>query len=335
MQGKYAYRSIAEFVKHVTDNPEETLERRCFPEVDKSHSQDGRQDAIPACLLDVKPGAPTAESRPQSHVGEDAGPVVFIRERVDPLGKVRPMEPAGQLAALRLLPSEIGLVKEGPVRRWLAGQEAWDKRFQKRASKVLRKRKHYEAKWEKLLEHAKQEGLFDETPLRSTASVVSIGGTIKPRRRWGPLDLEDENPPPSAIAGRKDTREAIALLKKVIYHSAPPSHQQVPKLKIADVIHAALNPNDSALKAPPQSVSEQQIRMRISSLHGLKMWQSIVEWFMRKSSEKVAHGGERAMSTLRSAADKVTPTASPLGDGPRTGTSSPHNRHASLHFIGT
>ncbi len=105
-------------------------------------------------------------------------------------------------------------------------------------------------------------------------------------------------------------------------------------MKMVDVIRAALNPNDSALKAPTQSVSEQQIRMRISSLHGLKLWQSIVEcarralfhilsfsppfpdrWFMRKSSEKVANGGHQAMSTLRSTVDKVTPTASsPSGE---------------------
>lgn len=241
--------------------------------------------------------------------------MIFIRERVDALGKVRPMEPVGQLAALHLPSSEIGLIKEAPVRRWLTGQEAWDKRFQKRASAVLRKRKRYESKWEKLLEHAKQEGLFSDAPLRSTASVVSAGGAIELQRRWGPLDLENENPPPSAIAGRKDTREAVALLKKVIYHSAPPSHQQVPKMKVVDVIRAALDPNDSALKVPTQSVSEQQIRMRISSLHGLKLWQSIVEWFMRKSSEKVANGGQQAMSTLRSTVDKVTPAASsPRGE---------------------
>ena len=33
-------------------------------------------------------------------------------------------------------------------------------------------------KWDKLLERAKQEGLFSDAPLRSTASVVSISGTI-------------------------------------------------------------------------------------------------------------------------------------------------------------
>ena len=114
-----------------------------------------------------------------------AEPIIFIRERVNPLGKVRPMEAPDQLLALRLPPSDIGLIKEGPVRRWLAGQEAWDKRFQSRASTVLSKRRRYEAKWKKLLEHARQEGLFGEAPLRSTASVVSVGGAIEPHRRWG------------------------------------------------------------------------------------------------------------------------------------------------------
>ncbi|KAI1786660.1 alpha/beta-hydrolase [Ganoderma leucocontextum] len=317
--GKYAYRSIAEFVKHVIDSPGEHLQRHSFPEVDKSESENGRQDDGSKVENDVKSGAAATGPQPELHASdcanEGAEPVIFIRERVDPLGKVRPMETADQMAALRLQRSEIGLIKEGPVRRWLAGQEAWDKRFRKRASVVLRKRKRYEAKWENLLDHAKQQGLFgDKASVRS--SVVSTGGAIEPHRRWGPLDLENECPPPSAIAGRKDTGEAVALLKKMIYHNAPQTHQQVPKLKIADVIRAALDPNDSAFKVPPQSASEQQIRTRIASVHGLKMWQSIVEWFMRKSSEKVAHGEQRAIFTLRSAVNKVTPTASPPRNGP-------------------
>ena len=96
------------------------------------------------------------------------------------------MEPVEEVPALRLKPSEIGLIKEAPVRRWLAGQEEWDKRYKRQAEAVIRKRKQYRAKWEKLLEHAKQEGLFSEmTSLQSTTSAVSTGGVIETDRRWG------------------------------------------------------------------------------------------------------------------------------------------------------
>ena len=102
------------------------------------------------------------------------------------MGQVRLMEPVEEVPALRLKPSEIGLIKEAPVRRWLAGQEEWDRRYKRQAEAVIRKRKHYRAKWEKLLEHAKQEGLFSEkTSLQSTTSAVSTGGVIETDRRWG------------------------------------------------------------------------------------------------------------------------------------------------------
>ena len=47
----------------------------------------------------------------------------MIRERVSITGVVRPLEPASELAALNLDPEDIGLVKEGPVKRYLAGSE--------------------------------------------------------------------------------------------------------------------------------------------------------------------------------------------------------------------
>ena len=47
----------------------------------------------------------------------------MIRERVDIHGVVRPMEPKEEIEALNIPPQEIGIIKEAPVMRWLAGQE--------------------------------------------------------------------------------------------------------------------------------------------------------------------------------------------------------------------
>ena len=151
----------------------------------------------------------------------------IIRERVNALGCVRGMEPVEEIAALRIPPQEIGLIKEKPVRRWLEGQEAWDKKYKHTAENVLRKRKHYREKAQRLLDHARQQGVIHEdlTPQRSRTSIgegISSIGETQPERRWGmsrksprwayltimfvgPLDLKDERPPPSAIAGRRDT----------------------------------------------------------------------------------------------------------------------------------
>lgn len=116
----------------------------------------------------------------------------MIRERVDVLGNVRPMEPPEEIPALNLKPNEIGLIKEAPVRRWLSGQEAWDKKYKRAAERAIHKRRRYETKAAKLLEHAKEQGL-DHSELRpqpsrrsaaETASSASVG-EVQSDRRWG------------------------------------------------------------------------------------------------------------------------------------------------------
>ncbi|KAH9927178.1 alpha/beta-hydrolase [Epithele typhae] len=346
--GKYAYRSIAQFIKHVTDNTEEHLERNPFPELhrppseisassegsadgeeDASKTRDGRARQRPDNRSDVElyrqneirleqevqdGNVDMTQDRtaPSSKDPEQDVPnVLMIRERVDVSGSVRVMEPVEEIAALRIPPQEIGVIKEAPVKRWLAGQDAWDKKYRYTAETVLRQRKHYEEKARKLLEHAQQQGsIHEELALQRDGSRTSMRGEIssvgdvEPQRRWGPLDLKDEQPPPTAIAGRRDTHEAVALLRTNVYHSAPVTHIKVPKLRTSDAVRAALDPHDHPIHAPQQSVSEQQVRTRAFPMHGLRIWQSLVELFMRKSTKKVENGAKHASSTLRAARDK-------------------------------
>ncbi|KAH9894438.1 alpha/beta-hydrolase [Cubamyces lactineus] len=365
---KYAYRSIAQFVKHVTDNSSEHLLRNPFPELHRPPSEisgsESEDEARPSgkhpsskfhrsqhakhpkpasgplgsadsegdrtdielyrsneatAEREVKQGqaeklpSDTSSRMARGSSGEDIPAVFMIRERVDVLGNVRPMEPAEEIAALRLKPQEIGIIKEKPVRRWLAGQEEWDRKYKRAAENVIRKRKQYEAKAARLLEHAREQGFIHEEigPRESTVSSsasISSGsvGEIEVERRWGPLDLKDENPPPSAIAGRRDTGEAVALLKKTIYHNAPATHRTVPKLKTSDAVRAVFDPDDHPTKAPQQSVSEQQVHAQVIPMHGLRMWQSLVELFMRKSTKQVQRGKKHASSALHSTSDKIS-----------------------------
>lgn len=202
---------------------------------------------------------------------KDISNVLMIRERVSIHGLSRPMEPASEIPALQLHKNKIGIIKEAPTRSWLTGQDEWDRRYKRSASKVVKQRAKMEAKAKKMMEHAREQGLVltheeeeggedreGEKPpflgadrdkemegsktgrgteshktrttsnatasgrrgssrataretssvtLRSTTSEKSIAvdGIIQTERRWGPLDLEDERPPPSAIAKRRDT----------------------------------------------------------------------------------------------------------------------------------
>lgn len=51
----------------------------------------------------------------------------MVRERVSITGVVREMEPVEQVKILHIDPEEIGLVKEGPVKRYLAGSKSREK----------------------------------------------------------------------------------------------------------------------------------------------------------------------------------------------------------------
>lgn len=71
-------------------------------------------------------------------------------------------------------------------------------------------------------------------------------------------------------------REALALLKKSIYYTAPVTHSRVPKRSAGDTFKAAFDPEDNYMRAPKQSVSEQQTRSPVMSMHGLRIWQGIL-----------------------------------------------------------
>lgn len=53
----------------------------------------------------------------------------MIRERVDVFGRVRPLEPESDLPALSIDHKTVGVIKEGPVRRWVQGKQIWDHKF--------------------------------------------------------------------------------------------------------------------------------------------------------------------------------------------------------------
>lgn len=172
----------------------------------------------------------------------------MIRERVDVRGFLRPLEPETSLPALQVPPDEIGCIKEGPVERYLTGQTQWTKRFAKTARKVEKQRAKNESTAQKMLEEASSQGLLDLEALQKKrdglllkasrgggSDQASITGSNRAlgwdaadvakraeqcREKWtwlvdfGPADLVDETPPPTAIAGRRDTDDALALLRR-------------------------------------------------------------------------------------------------------------------------
>ncbi|KAH0587778.1 hypothetical protein H2248_006536 [Termitomyces sp. 'cryptogamus'] len=331
---KRAYRSIAEFVKHVSFRDTEHLEH--VPERHRSpsdtHTEDlnepqhrpfsekrqqffhflntkkPSQDPIDVSLY-KRNGANAANEVkhdevnfvPVSHLANegnsddpirnatnDISNLSMIRERVDIRGITRHMEPPKEIKALQIRPEKVGIIKEGPIRRWFEGQQKWDTRFEHAAKRAIKRRTKIEASASVMLDNARVQGLLvgGPPPLRQSSLPEHKTHGIQDDRRWGPLDLDDERPPPSAIAKRRDTTEALALLKKTIYHTAPVTHKTVPNMRMSDTICAALNPRDNPNKPPQQSVSEQQVRARLIPVHGLRLWDSIIRYFGKETLKK-------------------------------------------------
>jgi hypothetical protein len=101
----------------------------------------------------------------------------MIRQRVDRHGNISHLEPASELPACNLPPSEIGVIKEGPVKKWMAAQRHWDTKFASAKRRVQKQR----------------------------AKEMAQG-----YQQFG----DGEVPPPSALAGRRKTGDDLKEEKK-------------------------------------------------------------------------------------------------------------------------
>ena len=90
----------------------------------------------------------------------------MIRQRVDRHGRIFPLGPPSSLPALQMSANEIGVIKPGPVAKWLEAKKQWDKKFSHEKRKVQKQRTKEMA--------AGYQGFGD-----------------------------DEAPPPSALAGKR------------------------------------------------------------------------------------------------------------------------------------
>lgn len=113
---------------------------------------------------------------PTSQIGRAGDPLppfqsYMIRQRVDRHGGIYPLAPASQLPGCQLPPEEIGAIKPGPVRKWIAAKKEWDTRYRRQKRRVQKRR---------------------------------IQEMLEGYETFG----DGERPPPSALAGRRLKRGA-------------------------------------------------------------------------------------------------------------------------------
>ena len=175
---KYMFRSIAQFGAWALARAQRT-EIEIMDDDDVSVISSG--SSTDSDTLDIQKLAPAQQ---KSKMGVTLGGTVatecvgkagkplppfkshMIRQRVDRHGDIFPLEPASSMPALQMSPNEVGVIKPGPVRKWLAAKKEWDTKFAKEKRRMQKQRIK-----------------------EMTQGYQDFG--------------EDDVPPPSALAGRR------------------------------------------------------------------------------------------------------------------------------------
>ncbi|KAI9866055.1 MAG: hypothetical protein M1830_006047 [Pleopsidium flavum] len=189
---KYMYRSIAQFgawaLSHAQNTEIEILDDDAISI--RSSGSDTETDSVSQLKLKQSREAAIVSSdvtndltMSTAKVGKAGDPLPpfcnhMIRQRVDRHGHIHTLEPASLLPALQMAPNEIGVIKPGPVRKWLEGKQRWDTKFAREKRRVQKQR---------IKEMAQQSQGFGD----------------------------DEVPPPSALAGRRHLKMPSGEKKKM------------------------------------------------------------------------------------------------------------------------
>ena len=64
----------------------------------------------------------------------------MIRQRVDRHGNIYPLAPANELPACQISPNDVGVIKPGPVKKWMAAKKLWDTKFAKEKRRAQKQR---------------------------------------------------------------------------------------------------------------------------------------------------------------------------------------------------
>ncbi|KAJ8127792.1 hypothetical protein O1611_g5848 [Lasiodiplodia mahajangana] len=139
---KYMYRSIAQFGAWALARAQKTeieiLDDDEISVISSSSSNSGGPSASSKKEADT----PAIEQPQVGKAGDPLPPFKnhMIRQRVSRHGIIRPLEPPTELPSCILDPNDIGVIKEGPVRKWLEARRQWDSRFSAARAKVHKRR---------------------------------------------------------------------------------------------------------------------------------------------------------------------------------------------------
>ena len=173
---KFMYRSIAQFgawalakAQKIDIEIQDDDDMSIISSGSDTDSSDAEKSASTNSVKDN--GITKTEVSRTTQVGKAGQPLPpfknhMIRQRVDRHGNIFPLDPPSSLAALQMSLNEIGVIKPGPVQKWLNAKKVWDQKYAREKRRVQKQRAKEMAK-----------------------GFQGFG--------------DDEVPPPSALAGRR------------------------------------------------------------------------------------------------------------------------------------
>lgn len=120
------------------------------------------------------------------------------------------MRPATEASALELEEALVGAWSERSLRRYLKGKAEYDKTYKKTS---ISAKKEYQLGLAHEEGHEFKNYLARIEEVKALESDGDLKGIRSALRNWSWALSEDENPPPSSIVSRRDTKEARKLAK--------------------------------------------------------------------------------------------------------------------------
>ena len=176
---KFMYRSISQFGAWALSR----AQQRAVEITEDDHSSIISSSSEDESLADKKTSQKLVDG-PHSQIGKAGDPLPafknsMIREQVDRHGVVYPLPHAAELPALQMAADLVGVVKEGPIRQWLAAKAVWDNKYASTRRRIRKQR----------------------MDVSKSGKIYGIG--------------EGEHPPPSALAGRQQDERSYSRTQKL------------------------------------------------------------------------------------------------------------------------
>ncbi|KZV93411.1 alpha/beta-hydrolase [Exidia glandulosa HHB12029] len=325
---RYVYQSAGEFARHVIDEGHssdpfppahsaaevEEAHEQAQPssqdeiDIQTAHTPDGQADGYPpqpihrhssGAEVRVKPeeddlhspslAAKHLKVKHEPNMEEQVAQEVerrpnIVRERIDFSARIRSVEDDSEFPVLEMSREDIGIIKTAPVQRWLTGQALCKKKFCKTLVDVMKRRRKCENQVAALLVKSQQLGILSED-----GTPVVFGERKEARVTM--FDLEDDRPPPSAIAGRHDNPDSIKLLKAELRRCVLSAPDDI-RSKAWDIIPTS---RFIPKKFPQQPASEQQTSPTKLPTHGLSMWMSLMSYFLSMNIRRARRARDKIL----------------------------------------